>query len=144
MSHAVFWGVIQSDERSEDSKDPFWPPAISICSSPAIEKSVSGPQTRPRLYGLPRGAVLLLLFTSGLVSMGMEVVWIRQFTPYLGNVVYAFAAILAPRPLKPWQYEMTSPSSSTFCCAAGFISTNDQEGFSATCGQDPRSVLKRK
>jgi len=27
--------------------------------------------------------------------MGMEVVWIRQFTPYLGNVVYAFAGILA-------------------------------------------------
>ena len=27
--------------------------------------------------------------------MGVEVVWIRQFTPYLGNVVYAFAGILA-------------------------------------------------
>jgi spermidine synthase len=27
--------------------------------------------------------------------MGMEVVWIRQFTPYLGTMVYAFAAILA-------------------------------------------------
>ena len=27
--------------------------------------------------------------------MGMEVVWIRQFTPYLGTVVYAFASILA-------------------------------------------------
>ena len=26
--------------------------------------------------------------------MGMEVVWIRQFTPYLGTMVYAFAAIL--------------------------------------------------
>src|SRR4029077_6253908 len=25
----------------------------------------------------------------------MEVVWIRQFTPYLGTVVYAFASILA-------------------------------------------------
>jgi len=25
----------------------------------------------------------------------MEVVWIRQFTPYLGNVVYTFAIILA-------------------------------------------------
>jgi spermidine synthase len=25
----------------------------------------------------------------------MEVIWIRQFTPYLGNVVYAFAGILA-------------------------------------------------
>jgi spermidine synthase len=29
------------------------------------------------------------------VGMGMEVVWIRQFTPYLGNVVYAFAIIMA-------------------------------------------------
>jgi predicted membrane-bound spermidine synthase len=27
--------------------------------------------------------------------MGLEVVWIRQFTPYLGTMVYAFAAILA-------------------------------------------------
>jgi spermidine synthase len=30
-----------------------------------------------------------------LTSMGMEVVWVRQFTPYLGTVVYAFASILA-------------------------------------------------
>lgn len=36
-----------------------------------------------------------LLFASGLVSMGMEVVWVRQFTPYLGTVVYAFALVLA-------------------------------------------------
>jgi spermidine synthase len=41
-----------------------------------------------------RGA-LWLLFTSGLTSMGMEIVWIRQFTPYLGTVVYAFASVLA-------------------------------------------------
>ena len=38
---------------------------------------------------------LLLLFGTGLTSMGIEVVWIRQFTPYLGTMVYAFAAILA-------------------------------------------------
>ena len=38
--------------------------------------------------------VLLLLFTTGLTSMGAEVVWIRLFTPYLGTVVYAFALIL--------------------------------------------------
>jgi len=38
--------------------------------------------------------LLALLFTTGLTSMGMEVVWIRQFTPYLGTVVYAFALIL--------------------------------------------------
>jgi predicted membrane-bound spermidine synthase len=40
-------------------------------------------------------AALWLLFTTGLCSMAMEVIWIRQFTVYLGNVVYAFAAILA-------------------------------------------------
>lgn len=37
---------------------------------------------------------LWALFTTGLVSMGMEVVWIRQLTPYLGTVVYSFAIIL--------------------------------------------------
>jgi spermidine synthase len=38
--------------------------------------------------------ILVLLFATGLTSMGMEVVWIRQFTPYLTTVVYAFAGIL--------------------------------------------------
>jgi spermidine synthase len=42
------------------------------------------------------GAPLItMLFMTGLVSMAMEVVWVRQFTPYLGTVVYAFATILA-------------------------------------------------
>ncbi len=41
------------------------------------------------------GSVLLLLFTTGLVTMGMEVVWIRLFTFYIGAVVYSFAKILA-------------------------------------------------
>jgi spermidine synthase len=38
---------------------------------------------------------LVLLFATGCTSMGVEVVWIRQFTPYLGTMVYAFATILA-------------------------------------------------
>jgi len=38
---------------------------------------------------------LWLLFATGLTSMGMEVVWIRQFTPYIGTFVYSFAQILA-------------------------------------------------
>lgn len=46
------------------------------------------------LYGLPRPTILLLLFTTGLISMGSEVVWMRQFTPFLGNFVYAFALVL--------------------------------------------------
>ena len=36
-----------------------------------------------------------LLFATGLTSMGVEVVWVRLFTPFLGTVVYAFATILA-------------------------------------------------
>jgi spermidine synthase len=39
--------------------------------------------------------ILALLFLSGLTCMAMEVVWVRRYTPYLGTVVYAFAAILA-------------------------------------------------
>ncbi len=38
--------------------------------------------------------IVVLLFLTGLTSMGMELVWVRQFTPYLGTVVYAFAGIL--------------------------------------------------
>lgn len=41
------------------------------------------------------GAALALLFCTGLATMGMEVIWIRLFTPYVGPVVYAFATILA-------------------------------------------------
>jgi spermidine synthase len=37
---------------------------------------------------------LWLLFATGLTSMGMEVVWIRQYTPYVGTLVYSFATIL--------------------------------------------------
>ncbi len=40
-------------------------------------------------------AMLWFLLATGLCSMAMEVVWVREFTVYLGNVVYAFAAILA-------------------------------------------------
>ena len=69
--------------------------SFSIIPSPSIEIPVSERVKRPNLYGLPTSAVLYLLFTTGLVSMGMEVVWIRQFTPYLGNAVYAFAEIVA-------------------------------------------------
>jgi hypothetical protein len=35
-----------------------------------------------------------LLFATGFTSMGVEVVWIRLFTPALGTMVYAFATLL--------------------------------------------------
>jgi spermidine synthase len=50
---------------------------------------------KPAESAAPSGSLIMLLFLTGLTSMGMEVVWVRQFTPYLGTVVYAFASILA-------------------------------------------------
>src|SRR5262245_23832034 len=45
--------------------------------------------------GVPLPGVLGMLLTTGLVSLAMEVVWTRQFIPFEGPVVYAFATILA-------------------------------------------------
>jgi spermidine synthase len=39
--------------------------------------------------------ILILLFTTGVATMAMEVIWIRLFSPYVGTVVYSFAKILA-------------------------------------------------
>jgi predicted membrane-bound spermidine synthase len=47
-----------------------------------------------RVGGPSSNKPLVQLFLTGLTSMGAEVVWIRQFTPYLSTVVYAFASIL--------------------------------------------------
>jgi predicted membrane-bound spermidine synthase len=57
-------------------------PKPTVLAEPAAERSGST-------------NILLLLFATGLTSMGMEVVWVREFTPYLGTVVYSFADILA-------------------------------------------------
>ncbi len=51
--------------------------------------------TEPGVAKTGKASLLVLLFATGLTSMGMEVVWVRQFTPYVGTVVYAFALILA-------------------------------------------------
>jgi len=69
-------------------------------SSPAAKESDDGDVDVAGQLGTSANAVsgagiLVLLFLTGLTSMGMEVVWVRQFTPYVGTVVYAFAGILA-------------------------------------------------
>ena len=38
---------------------------------------------------------LVLLFTTGLTTMGMELIWIRLYTYFVGPLVYSFAKILA-------------------------------------------------
>jgi spermidine synthase len=69
-----------------------------VVSKNARGKQAGGAQQaviEPSLAATGGGFLLALLFATGLTSMGMEVVWVRQFTPYLGTVVYAFASILA-------------------------------------------------
>jgi spermidine synthase len=65
---------------------------------PSTERGVpfSESVSDPALLTRPAGdrKLLALLFTTGLTSMGAEVVWIRQFTPYMGSAVYTFASIL--------------------------------------------------
>ena len=45
--------------------------------------------------GANAGELLFLLFLTGFLSMAMEVVWTRAFTPVLQTTIYAFAAVLA-------------------------------------------------
>ncbi|MGA7237967.1 MAG: fused MFS/spermidine synthase [Bryobacteraceae bacterium] len=69
--------------------------AVWAASSRAVEdKKFTAVAQRTEGFS-SSSSILWLLFTTGLCSMAMEVIWIREFTVYLGNVVYAFAAILA-------------------------------------------------
>jgi spermidine synthase len=43
-----------------------------------------------------------ILFTTGLASLAMEVVWTRAFAPVLGNQVYSFAALLVVYLIATW------------------------------------------
>ncbi len=68
--------------------------ALSLPQS-VVASPTARPSSARALPETPRRDLLWLLFVTGLISMALEVVWVRQFTPYLGTVVYAFAAILA-------------------------------------------------
>ena len=56
-----------------------------------IENAAAGLTSRQTLSGV----TLWLLFFTGLTTMGMEVIWTRLYTPYVGTFVYSFASILA-------------------------------------------------
>jgi spermidine synthase len=60
--------------------------------------SISSPRpgsTRSTSRRPPLRLALAFLFTTGMVSLALEVVWTRQFVPFEGPVVYAFATTLA-------------------------------------------------
>ena len=67
--------------------------AVSLASRPLPSQST---KTSAPVYGPTDShkSILVLLFTTGLATMGMELIWIRLFTPYVGPVVYSFGMIL--------------------------------------------------
>jgi len=71
----------------------------AFCFSMASQEGSSEAASNPAIASVGSFAnsrtPLWLLFFTGLSTMGMEVVWIRLFTPYVGPLVYAFAKILA-------------------------------------------------
>jgi spermidine synthase len=74
--------------------------ALAMSLAPPAPTAPAGEAPRevvpvPRVDGLVGGRILWALFVTGFASMAMEVVWVRQLTPYLGNAVYTFAIILA-------------------------------------------------
>lgn len=62
-------------------------------TAPLADKSV--PEPLKRLQTTPAGLALWILFSTGFVSMAMEVVWIRAFAPVLKTQVYSFAMVVA-------------------------------------------------
>ena len=69
--------------------------SLTLKSASGSQAVSAAPAQRPSTQVANSTAVLLLLFTTGLTTMGMEVIWIRLFTTYVGPMVYAFAKILA-------------------------------------------------
>jgi spermidine synthase len=71
---------------------------LSLASRPVQPRAASSSQTSSSeiSYGAAKShkSVLVLLFTTGLATMGMELIWIRLFTPYIGPLVYSFGMIL--------------------------------------------------
>jgi len=63
----------------------------TAASASAASESPAG----PAILGTAGRSALVLLFTTGLTTMGAEVVWIRLYTYFIGPVVYSFALILA-------------------------------------------------
>ena len=68
-------GNVNANNNNEEERD------AAVMSSPGLRQMLGN-------------GTLWLLFATGLTSMGMEVVWTRQYTAYVGTFVYSFASIL--------------------------------------------------
>lgn len=68
----------------------------------ATSTDTSAEEAAARLRAGKARLMLTILFLTGFCSMAAEVVWIRNFTPVLGTVVYSFALVLFAYLLATW------------------------------------------
>ena len=68
---------------------------LSLGTERASAPEVAAPTQPATVVTGSQKGILSLLFLTGLATMGIEVVWIRLFTPSIGPMVYSFALILA-------------------------------------------------
>jgi predicted membrane-bound spermidine synthase len=67
--------------------------AFAVAQARKIGSKIAPEPNAPVSGGSNQG-ILAVLFMTGLTSMGMEVIWIRLYTPFVGVMVYSFALIL--------------------------------------------------
>ena len=68
---------------------------LSLSALPNQSTPAASPSQAAGIIPGTQKGILILLFITGFSTMGMEVVWIRLFTPRIGPLVYSFALILA-------------------------------------------------
>ncbi len=68
---------------------------LSLSAGQSAPAPSATPEQANGVIPVTQKGILILLFLSGLTTMGMEVVWIRLYTPRIGPMVYSFALILA-------------------------------------------------
>ncbi len=81
--------------------------ALGIINRPGLTRIAESQGRSPRAQlDTVRSVTILftlpLLFITGLVSMAMEVVWTRAFTPVLHTTIYSFASLLATYLFATW------------------------------------------
>jgi spermidine synthase len=84
----------------------------------------------------------VILFTTGLTSLAMEVVWTRAFTPVIGTQVYAFALLLFVYLLATWtgsySYRRWGLSRGSHFSTAGLLALLSVFAFLPIVLNDPR------
>ena len=68
---------------------------LSLSAGQSAPAPSATPEQANGVIPVAQKGILILLFLSGLTTMGMEVVWIRLYTPRIGPMVYSFALVLA-------------------------------------------------